>query len=120
MGDAAVLHKPGEAVTLTAGADITGGQLVYLSGDLVVSPTTGALSTVRGVAAHDAKSGEKVTVLSGVVVELAADGAIAAGALVVSAAAGAAATIASNTFDKLVGIAESAAASSKVRVKLFR
>ncbi|AZV00734.1 scaffolding protein [Gordonia phage Kiko] len=119
MAEAVVFHH-GAAETFSAGADIVGGQLVYLSAANTVSPTSAASSAVRGVAANDAKSGAKVTVLSGGVYEVPASGAIAAGALVVSGADGAAVTVGSNTFDKLVGIAEAAAASDKVRIKLFR
>jgi predicted RecA/RadA family phage recombinase len=113
---------PGTDVTFTASADITGGQLVAITGDLTVGPCgTASASAWRGVAANDAKSGEKVLVRSGGVVTLTASGAIAAGAPVVPAASGAVATIGSETvYTKVVGIAESAAASNLVRVKLAR
>lgn len=120
MADITPLERPGTATTFTAGAAITGGQLVYLTGDRTVAPTTAATGAWRGQAAHDAANGDRVLVHSECVVELAASGAIAAGALVVAAASGAVATIGSGTFDQVVGIAEAAAANSKVRVKLAR
>lgn len=114
------LVKPGDNRTFTAGAAITGGQVVYVSGARTVTPTAGANAAWIGVALHDAASGDKVTVGGPAVYQLAASGAIAAGALVVSAAAGAVATIGAGTFDQVVGITESAAASNLVRVRTFR
>ncbi|HEY9315795.1 capsid cement protein [Williamsia sp.] len=113
---------PGTDVTFTASAAITGGQLVAITGNETVGPAGTATATAwRGVAAHDAANGAKVLVLSGCVITLAASGAIAAGAQVVPAASGAVATIGAETdFTKVVGIAESAAASNLVRVKLAR
>lgn len=49
-------------MTMTAGATITGGQLVFVSGVSTVSPTAGANGATIGVAAHDAANGARVTV----------------------------------------------------------
>ncbi|NDK91043.1 DUF2190 family protein [Gordonia desulfuricans] len=120
MAEFSPLALPGTAQTFTASAAVTAGQVVEITGARTVAPTSAASAKVYGVALFDAANGAKVTVSSGGVYELAASGAIAAGALVVSAASGAVATIGSGTFDQAIGIAESAAASNKVRVKLFR
>lgn len=48
--------------TMAAGATITGGQVVFLSGASAVSPTAGANGASIGVAAHDAASGARVSV----------------------------------------------------------
>lgn len=113
---------PGTDVTFTASADITGGQLVAITGDLTVGPCgTATASAWRGVAANDALNGAKVLVRSGGVVTLTASGAITAGTPVVPAANGAVAAIGGETvYTKVVGVAESAAASNLVRVKLAR
>ena len=64
--------------TKTAGAAITGGTLVTITGDNAVSPSTAGDRSV-GVAAHDAASGGRVTVwpLPGVIHEIAPQGAVA-------------------------------------------
>lgn len=111
MAESTHLFEPAApGITFTADAPITAGQVVYVSADRQVTPTSGASAAVIGVAAHDAADGDKVLVLVGGVIKVVAAGEIAAGALVVSAAAGKVATIASNTFDKLVGRALTAAA----------
>jgi hypothetical protein len=48
--------------TKTAGATVTGGQLVYVTADNTVSPATANTQRAVGVAAHDAPSGGRVTV----------------------------------------------------------
>ena len=90
---------------LVAGADLTKGQVVYVSGDLTVSPTSGASAAVIGVAMFDAKAGEPVAVECEGLMKLTAAGTIAAGAKVVSAAGGKVAAGTENT----IGIALSAA-----------
>jgi Uncharacterized conserved protein (DUF2190) len=81
----------GEAVTLTAGAAITGGQaLVYTDVD-TVQPSSGASQAFAGIAGHDAASGAPVTVHmgAGVVHETQTTAvAVAAGALIAAAAGG--------------------------------
>jgi Uncharacterized conserved protein (DUF2190) len=87
--------KPGQAVTFNVSADVVGGRLVAVTGNRSVGPAGADSAAVVGVAAFDVKTGEKVTVYTraGGVQRLTANGAIAAGAKVISAAAGKAATI---------------------------
>jgi hypothetical protein len=108
--------------TLTAGGTITAGNVVYLSAAGTVSATTAASSAVLGSAASDATVGQKVGVLLGGVQRLVAAGAIAAGALVISAANGRVATIGAGTFDQVLGVAQTAAASAGdvIEVRVFR
>lgn len=112
---------PGDTFSSVTSATTTAGQLVYVSGDNTVAPTTAATAAWIGVAAQDAASGAGVTVYTEGVHELAASGAITAGDLVIPAAAGAVATIGSataTTDSQIVGVALAAAASSKVTVLL--
>lgn len=121
MGIYAPVFDDGDEFTRTTSAAVTGGQLLYVSGDDTVAPTSAATAAWLGVAAFDAASGDPVTVLCEGVHELAASGSIAAGDLVIPAAAGAVATqgAASAANDaQVVGVALAAAASSKVRVKI--
>lgn len=119
MADHTPLFKPGQEVTLTASAAITGSQVVVVSGDETVAPAAGASAAAVGVAKYDAASGAKVGVVFGGVHELAASGAIAAGDPVTSAAAGAVASFTGSTYSTIIGKALKAAASSKVIVRLF-
>lgn len=111
--------KPGDVISCTAGGTITGGQLVQLSGNRTVIACT-ATTHPLGVALHDAASGEVVSVATEGVWPVKASGAVAAGDILVSAAAGAAIT--DNTTPDaafLVGIALEAIADTAVgRVKL--
>lgn len=121
MAEHTPIFKPGEAITRVASAAVTGGQVLIVSGNDTVAPASAASAAWLGVAAFDAASGEQVTVLSGGVHELTASGAIAAGARVVTAAAGAVADIGAGTdYSQVVGVALAAAAGGKVRVKLVR
>ena len=90
---------------LVAGADVKKGQVVYVSGDMTVAPTSGASAAVLGVAMFDAKAGEPVAVECEGLMKLTASGTIAAGAKVVSAAGGKVAAGTENT----IGVALSAA-----------
>ena len=90
---------------LVAGADLQKGQVVYVSGDMTVSPTTGASAAVLGVAMFDAKAGDPVAVECEGLMRLTAAGTIAAGSKVASAANGKVATGTENT----IGVALSAA-----------
>lgn len=95
MADYLPVYTPGEAVSMTASAAITGGQLVAVSGNGTVGPAGASSGAVVGVAGHNAASGSRVTVYArGVVHETVADGAITAGNQVVSAAAGAVSALA--------------------------
>jgi hypothetical protein len=81
--------KP-QSVTLTAGAAITGGQLVAVTADNTVSPTGAGPANFAGVAGHDAATGAPVTIYggSGLVHETAITSGVASGALVYAGAAG--------------------------------
>lgn len=121
MADHLPRFAPGTDITRVTSAAVTGGQLLIVSGNDTVAASSASTGAWLGVAAFDAASGAKVTVQSGGVHELAASGAIAAGAAVVPAAAGAVATIGAGVdYSAVVGIALSAAANSKVFVKLAR
>lgn len=82
------LFTPGASVTFTAAVDVTGGQLLAVTGNRAVSPTTAKTAAWIGTAAFDTKAGDKVTVLPGGVQRILASGAIVAGGQVVAAAAG--------------------------------
>ena len=130
------LFNPGAAVTFTAEAAVTAGQLVMITGDREVSPATAAgASAWIGSAATDAAAGEDVLVLLGGVQKLLASADITAGALVACADDGKIATVAAvggawaaaditNT-RALVGIAltsvdVSEVTDDRIEVKLFR
>lgn len=121
MADYLPIRIPGQALVLQASADVTGGQLVAVSGSGTVAPAGAASAAWVGVAAFDAKSGAKVTVHCGGEQELVASGAITAGALVVSAAGGKVASSTTPAAGTLVGVALTTAADgAKVRVKAER
>ncbi|MDI3331415.1 MAG: DUF2190 family protein [Micrococcus sp.] len=94
MADYLPLFKPGEAVTYQASADITGGQLVEVTGDRTIGPAGADSAKSVGVAGFDAATGDNVTVYSGGIQRPVASGAIAAGDRVGPAAAGRVATAA--------------------------
>jgi hypothetical protein len=79
---------PGRAVTREASATITGGQLLTVTGEKTVGPTTGQGQVVAGVAARDALDTELVVVQRGGVHVLTAAEAISAGDRIQSGAAG--------------------------------
>lgn len=83
-------HKPGHAVTFTASAAVTGGQLVEITGNMTVGPAGAGSSKVVGQPGHDAALGEPVTIhLPGkTVTSLVASGTVAAGDPIKAAAAG--------------------------------
>lgn len=120
MADYLPKFKPGAAVTFTTTADVTGGRLVDLTGNNTIGPAGADVADVVGVAGFDVLSGEKVTVYcrpTGVH-RLVANGAIAAGAKVISATGGKIATIGAGT--NPIGIAlEAAAADNDVIDVLF-
>jgi hypothetical protein len=100
---------PGDLVAFTAGADITKGQLVKVSGAMTVSPATGATDAVIGVAVTSAKEGGKVTVAMGCpVVYVTAGGAVTVGDVVCSNKEGKAVTT-TTAGDRALGIALEAA-----------
>lgn len=90
MGDFTPIHKPGHAVTFTASAAVTGGQLVEVTGDMTVGPAGAGSAKVIGQAGHDTPAGERVTVHTPgrTVSEATASGTIAAGDRLAAAADG--------------------------------
>lgn len=89
MSDYLPVFLPGTAVTLTASAAITGGQLLAVSGSGTVAPAAAGSAAYIGVAASDAASGARVTVYPrGVIHETVADGDITAGAQLQTGATG--------------------------------
>lgn len=94
MGDYTPHYEDGPWSS-TASAAITGGQLLMVTGDNTVGPTTGAVANAIGVAAMDVASGDRVTIRPlNDLHTLTAAGAIAAGDQVVPAAAGKVASLA--------------------------
>lgn len=89
---------------LKASADVKKGQVVVISGDMEVAPSTEASASVLGVAMFDAKEGDPVSVETEGLFRLTASGAITAGAQVESAADGKVATK-GDTVTKVIGIA---------------
>ena len=89
---------------INASADVKKGQVVMISGDMTVAPTTAASNKVLGVAMFDAKLGKAVSVECEGLFKLTASAAITAGAQVESAADGKVATV-GGTPVKVIGIA---------------
>ena len=89
---------------IKASADVKKGQVVMISGDMTVAPTTAASNKVLGVAMFDAKLGEAVSVECEGLFKLTASAAITAGAQIESAADGKVATV-GGTPVKVIGIA---------------
>ena len=87
---------------LKASEDVKKGQVVVISGDMTVAPSTAASAKVLGVAMFDAKSGEPVSVETEGLFSMKASGAITAGDKVASAADGA---VAKATDTNTVGLA---------------
>ena len=81
---------PGQAVTFTASAAVTGGRLVQVSGDRTVSPATADSNKVVGIAGYDADESEPVTVylITGGVHRLTLAATVAAGARLAAATGG--------------------------------
>ena len=108
-GDLALNQK-----SIKAGKDVKKGQVVEITGDAIVAPTSAASAKVLGVAMFDAKANEDVAVEAEGLFKLVASGTIAAGSKVASAADGKVATGTENT----IGIAiTSATADEYVYVK---
>lgn len=120
MGDWLPRFSYEKPVPMTTSAAVTGGQLVYISGNGTVAPTSGASTLAFGIAAmDDAIGGNVITVYRACIGTIAASGSIAAGAAIIPAASGAVATIASDTtYDQVCGQAISAAASGVVEISL--
>jgi hypothetical protein len=123
MPDYTPVFSNSEMLTFTAGAAITAGQLLAITGDNQVSPTGGATSAIAGVAGHDAAQGAAVTVYGGggVVHETASTAAaVAAGALLQSAAGGAVAGGAASGADIGIAVRSVPAAGGTLRWKSTR
>jgi len=121
MAEYVPLYKPGESISSTASAAITGGQLCAVSGSGTVAPTGAAGATWLGVAAFDVANGERVTLHKGGVQRLTASGAITAGDIVVPAAAGSVASNAAPGAGQQVGVALTTAANgASVEVDFIR
>lgn len=108
MADYAPLYGKPQAVSFTAGATITGGDILYLSAADTVNPAGANAVNYIGVAAHDAATGTAVTVLmgSGVVHETLCNASTAAGALVFAGAASTGQTGAANSsYNVAIGVA---------------
>lgn len=116
-------NVPDGPFTSTLSADVTGGQCLVATGVDTVGPSAGVDASFVGIAAFDAKSGDKVTVLRGGVHTLASTGTITVKDLVTTAAGGVVATqgaaSAANAV-QVIGVALNTAASNKVKVLLFR
>jgi hypothetical protein len=130
MAEYLPVKSPGQALTPSASATITGGQLVAVSGVSTVAAAGANAVNWLGVAAYDAVSGDVVTVYCDGVHELVTTGTVTAGDLVVAAAAGTVSTLAAvstptaadvtNT-RAIVGVALTTATTGlKVQVKLAR
>lgn len=90
MTDYTPVFKPGQTITSTTSAAVTGQQLLEVTGDNTVGPAAAGSLKVVGQAAHDAASGAKVTIHAPgrPVCEAVASGAIVAGERLKAAAAG--------------------------------
>ena len=93
-------------------ADVKKGQVVVISGDMTVAPSSAASAAVIGVAMFDAKNGDPVSVETEGLFSLTASGAITAGAQVESAAGGKVATK-GGTVTKVIGIALNTASNGE-------
>lgn len=87
---------------IIAASDVKKGQVVEISGDMAVAPTSGASTKVIGVAMFDAKANEPVAVECEGLFKMVASATISAGDKVESAAGGKVAKLSGN--DK-IGIA---------------
>lgn len=122
MADYIPVFEPATAITLTASAAITAGQLVEVSGDGTVAPTGAKTADYVGVAAQAAASGARFVVWPrGMVHESTASGAVTAGNQLATAASGKVAALAAaagttagdiNDARSVVGIALTTAADA--------
>lgn len=123
MAEYLPLHKPGQAITRSASASITAGQLVSVSGSGTVAPSGAGDVPWLGVAAFDAASGANVTVFAGGTQRIVAGtGGVTAGQLVHAGASGTVVTHTNGTADyEIVGLAlTTATATNLVEVQMAR
>lgn len=113
-------YFPADRLPLTTSADVTGGQVVVVSGANTVAAIAAPNEAWLGVAAHDAANGKAIVVYTEGVHQVGATGAIAAGKPVIGATGGTVAAFVNGTDEpeEIIGVALSAAASSKVVIKL--
>lgn len=64
MGDYTPVQPTGAIVTFTASADVTGGQLVEVTGDMEVGPAGAGSIKVAGVASCDCPAGSELAVFT--------------------------------------------------------
>ena len=121
MADYLPLYLPGQELTSTTSAAVTGGELLVVTGPGTVARSAAANAAWLGVAAHDAANGARVTVHTGGVQRLTATGGINAGDIVVAAANGTVATNAAPGAGQQVGVALTTVANGAVvEVKMAR
>ncbi|MDV7194615.1 DUF2190 family protein [Mycolicibacterium fortuitum] len=122
MAEQTPAYFPADRLPRTTSASVTGGQVLVVSGNDTVAPSAAANEAWLGVAGHDAANGAQVVVYTVGVHQVPASGSIAAGKPVIAAAAGAVAAFTTGTDkpEQIVGTALSAAANSKVVIKLGR
>lgn len=116
-------NVPFGSFTSTLSADATAGQVLVASGVDTVAPSGGVSVSYVGIAAFDAKSGDKITVHRAVIATVTSTGTITAADLVTTAAAGVVATQATPSAANdiaAIGVALNTAASNKVKVLFFR
>jgi predicted RecA/RadA family phage recombinase len=123
MAEYTPLFDAGRAITMVASATITGGQLVRITGNDAVAPTSAASADWFGVASNDAVIGQHVTVYRMGVQRLVVSpaGTITAGTIVEGAANGQAAAHTNGTNDvNSVGLALTTAAPGALVEVSFR
>lgn len=119
MADYLPIRIPGQALVATASAAITAGQIVEVSGNDTVAPAGAGSAKWLGVAAFDAKAGDRVTIHAGGTQAPKASGAVTAGDQVAAAANGRVATSADGA--AALGVAlTNAADGAEVRVQFTR
>ncbi len=119
MADHLPKFKPGQAVTFTAGGNITGGNVVEVgAADRTVVVAGAASVKAIGTAGHDAQTGDKLVVhLPGPIDTAVSAAAIARGAKVEAGAAG---TVQTATTGLVLGIALTAAAGAGDVIEFVR
>lgn len=123
MADYLPLHAPGKALTRTASAAITAGQLVSVSGSGTVAPAGAGDVFWLGLASKDTASGDTLAVFAGGTQKVVAGtGGITAGTLVQAGAAGTVVTHTNGTNDSnIVGLAlTTATATNVVEIQMER
>ena len=97
---------------IVAGKDVLKGQVVEVTGEFEVQPTSAASDKVLGVAFTDAKAGEPVSVETEGLFKLQAGGSIQAGDLLESAGDGCVAKV-GGTAKKVIGVALNGASTNE-------